>query len=145
MKKSWALEMQKIILDTNVVVSSLISKNYPYFIVKRCIEKKLQICLSDSVFREYKEVLARPKFVKFPDFRDNANFLLLKLSAIAVFYNPTKKLRIIRDVPDNRILELAQASTADFLITGNTNDFTMPNFEETRITTPSEYWTKFRT
>ena len=31
--------MQKIIRDTNVIVSSLIQKNYPYSIVDHCIEE----------------------------------------------------------------------------------------------------------
>jgi len=37
-------------------------------------------------------------------------------------------------------LELAIASNADFIITGNTNDFTMSHFQGTKIVTPKEYW-----
>ena len=40
-------------------------------------------------------------------------------------YEPTTKFKIIKVEPDNRLLELAQISKADFIITGNTNDFTM--------------------
>ena len=39
--------MKKIILDTNVLVSSLIQRNYPYLIVKYCIDGNAIICLSD--------------------------------------------------------------------------------------------------
>jgi len=40
-------------------------------------------------------------------------------------------------------LDLAAASSADYLITGNTNDFQITEFEYTRILTPKEYWDSF--
>lgn len=37
--------MQKLILDTNVIVSSLIQRNYPYLIVGDCIAGNVLLCL----------------------------------------------------------------------------------------------------
>ncbi|WP_409079688.1 PIN domain-containing protein [Salibacter sp.] len=45
----------------------------------------------------------------------------------------------IKDQPDNRFLELAVASDADFLITGNTNDFTIDSVKKTKIVTPRQF------
>ena len=45
------------------------------------------------------------------------------MSEMSEIYEPTTKLKIIKDEPDNRLLELAETSKADFIITGNTNDF----------------------
>ena len=132
--------MQKIILDTNVIVSSLIQKNYPYLIVDHCIEGNTIICLSNSILQEYVEVLGRPKFARFTDFKTNADFLLARMSEMSEIYEPTTKLKIIKDEPDNRLLELTQISKADFIITGNTNDFTMETYSGTKIVTPKEYW-----
>jgi hypothetical protein len=132
--------MQKIILDTNVIVSSLIQKNYPYLIVDHCIEGNAIICLSNPMLQEYLEVLGRPKFARFADFKTNADFLIARLSEMSETYEPTTKLKIIEDEPDNRLLELAQISKADFIITGNTNDFTMQKYKGTKIVTPKEYW-----
>jgi len=42
------------------------------------------------------------------------------------------------------LLELAVESKADFIITGNTTDFTMTEFHGTRIVTPKEYWDLYR-
>ncbi len=70
--------MQNIVIDTNVIVSSLIQRNYPYLIINDFfIENKFQLCISDELFTEYYEVLARPKFSKFPDFLLKAESLLL--------------------------------------------------------------------
>jgi predicted nucleic acid-binding protein len=39
---------------------------------------------------------------------------------------------------------LAVESKADYIITGNTKDFTMTEFQGTRIVTPKEYWDLYR-
>ena len=55
--------MQKIILDTNVLVSSLIQRSYPYLIVNEIFtETKIELCVSDNLLHEYYEVLNRRKF-----------------------------------------------------------------------------------
>ena len=133
--------MQKIILDTNLIVSTLIQKNYPYLIVDHCIDGNVIFCISNAILQEYLEVVGRPKFA---DFKTNADFLITRLSEISETYEPKDSLKIIKDEPDNRLLELAKISKADFLITGNTNDFTMKIFEKTRIVSPKEYWEEFK-
>jgi putative PIN family toxin of toxin-antitoxin system len=138
--------MQKIVIDTNVLVSSLIQRSYPYHIVVEIFSNdKIQVCLSDELFTEYFNVLNRDKFSKFPDFIANAQVLLIDIEKIAVKYVPTVRLEIIKDLDDNKLLELAETCQADFLITGNTNDFTISDYKGTKIVTPKEYWTDYMT
>ncbi|MBW7871622.1 MAG: putative toxin-antitoxin system toxin component, PIN family [Flavobacteriia bacterium] len=133
--------MQKIIIDTNVFVSALIKKSYPFLIVdKLFLENKIQLCTSEELIKEYFEVLSRPKFSKFPDFENNAKMILLEIILKSELFHPKIKLEIIADKDDNMILELADESNADFIITGNTNDFTMKEFKNSKILTPKEYW-----
>lgn len=133
--------MQKIVIDTNVIVSSLIQRGYPNLIIKELfIEQKFQLCISDNLLAEYYEVLARPKFSKFQDFFIRAEALLVEIEAKATKYNPTIILNLISDDDDNMILELADECLADFVITGNTTDFTFPTYKQTKIVTPKEYW-----
>ncbi len=42
------------------------------------------------------------------------------------------------------ILELADECKADFVITGNTTDFTFSSYKETKIVTPKEYWETYK-
>ena len=63
---------------------------------------------------------------------------------MAELFEPANKLKIIKDEPDNRFLELAQTVKADFIITGNTNDFKMDKFEDTKIVNPKEYWEEYK-
>ncbi len=137
--------MQKIIIDTNVIVSSLIQQGYPNFIFKDLfIEQKFQLCISDELMSEYYEVLAIPKFSKFQDFFIRAEALLLEIESRSIKYNPTIVLDLISDQDDNMILELADECLADFVITGNTTDFIFPIYKQTKIVTPKEYWENYK-
>jgi uncharacterized protein len=137
--------MQKIVIDTNVIVSSLIQRNYPNFIITELfIEGKFQLCISDELMAEYYGVLTRPKFAKFQDFFIRAEAILTEIEAKATKYYPTIKIDLISDDDDNMILELADSCKADFIITGNTKDFTFPTYKLTKILTPKEYWDNYK-
>ena len=137
--------MQRIIVDTNVLVSALIQRSYPYLILYDCVlDNLVELCISDELLEEYFRVLNRPKFSKYPDFVSKAEMLLAKRDEKSTKFIPSQRFDTIADTADNRLLELAVESKADFIITGNTNDFTMTAFKGTKIVTPKEYWDNFR-
>jgi putative PIN family toxin of toxin-antitoxin system len=137
--------MQKVILDTNVLISSIIQKNYPFLIVRELFfESKFFLCLSDSVMQEYWDVLFRKKFNKYPDFYSVALDLLKEIGNRAIIFSPTISINLLDDKDDNKFLELADESNADFLITGNANDFTISKYKETLIVNPKNYWENYR-
>ena len=136
--------MQKLILDTNVIVSALISSSIPSKILYELVlTEKVEICLSDEVLAEYVEVLNREKFSKFANFKSKAEVVLNRLREIATFYQTDRKTEVLTDTSDNKFLELAAVSNADYLTTGNTLDFTITEFEYTKILTPREYWDNY--
>ena len=131
----------RLILDTNVLVSANIQRSYPYFIVDRVFaDPNFELCISDEFFAEYVEVLNRDKFAKFPDFHARAQTLLSDIKTYGVRFKPTVKVDLISDEPDNRLLELAETCGADYLVTGNTNDFTLTQYKETKIVSPKEFF-----
>jgi putative PIN family toxin of toxin-antitoxin system len=136
--------MQKLILDTNVIVSALISSSIPTKILYELVlTEKVEICLSEAVLVEYVEVLNREKFSKFAHFKTKAEVVLNRLREIATFYQTDRKIEVLTDTSDNKFLELAAVSAADYLTTGNTLDFTITEFEYTKILTPREYWDNY--
>jgi len=49
--------MQKIVIDTNVFVSALIQRGYPFYIINELFfENKIKLCISDELLEEYFEV-----------------------------------------------------------------------------------------
>ena len=137
--------MQKIIIDTNVIVSSLIQKGFPYHIIfDLLIEDKIILCISPPLSAEYHSVLKRPKFRQYQEFVAKARLVLANIETKATLYYPSISLDLIQDKDDNKILELADQCAADFIVTGNTNDFTFPQYKQTRIVAPKKYWEKYK-
>jgi len=69
-----------------------------------------------------------------------------ELSRVAVFLadlgemvRPRRKLNVLRDEPDNRILECAVAAHAQFIITGDRLMLELGEFEGIRIVTLREF------
>jgi len=136
--------MQKTVIDTNVVVSSLIQKSFPYKIMTELfIENKIELCVSEALMKEYYDVLLRPKFMVYYDFSVRAKSLLADIEAKATKFIPLISLDLLSDKDDNKILELADVCAADYIITGNINDFTFSTYKSTQIVTPKEFWLLF--
>jgi len=136
--------MQKLILDTNIIVSALISNSIPTKILYELVlTEKVITCLSEEIFTEYVEVINREKFAKYKDFKTKSTIVISRLHEISNLYDTNLKIDMLTDTSDNKFLELASVSSADFLITGNTLDFRMTEFEHTKILTPREYWDYF--
>lgn len=138
--------MQKLILDTNVIVSALISNSIPTKILYELVlTKDAETCVSTEIFTEYIEVLSRDRFDKYPNFRSKADVVLNKLREICSFHRHHKNVELITaDLSDNKFLEVAAASYADYLITGNSLHFTFSEFEYTRIVSRREYWENYK-
>ncbi len=137
--------MQKIILDTNVVISALISNSIPTQILYELVfTQQVIVCISAPILTEYKAVLNRDKFAKFANFKQKADFLILQIQDLSHNFQPNKAVDLLKDSSDNKFLELAAICQADFLITGNYLDFTLSEFENTKIVSPRDYWDKFK-
>jgi uncharacterized protein len=125
------------VYDTNVVVSAaLYADSLPASLVSLAIEGQVRLFLSPPILEEYTEVLKRPKF-KFD--RRKANRLLRDLSHAATMVMPESRINASPDDTDNRFLECAHASGADYLVTGNKRHFPFPAYEGTAIVSPAEF------
>lgn len=131
----------KIILDTNVLVSALIKNDSPpyHILYDFVFTDKDLLCISSSIMNEYYAVLNRKKFSRYSEFSENAKYVLSRIEELALEYLPEKKHNIIKDASDNIFIDLAIEANADYIITGNINDFTMSEYKNTRIVTPAEY------
>jgi len=135
--------MQKLVIDTNVFISYLISKNgFSYKIVDDIIlNRKALHYVSDATLKDYIDVFGRIRFTrKYPLFSKTGFILLNSLLQLSVHVNSSIVVHQIKDENDNRFLELASASEADYLITGNKLHFTFSKFYNTLIVSPREYW-----
>jgi len=134
--------VRKIILDTNIIVSAAIAKGYSRKIAKSILfEKELfEICVTQDILKEYERVSTYNRIQKkYPEFKQNIFEIIAALNDLSIIYLPKKKFQIIKDITDNKFLDLAYEAKADYLITGNRNDFFITQFEQTKIVTPKEF------
>jgi putative PIN family toxin of toxin-antitoxin system len=96
------------------------------------------ICLSRDVLREYREVLARPKFLRQSE---RIRVLLEGIEEVAVAVTPARRVETSPDDDDNRLLQCAEAAGADFLVTGNQKHFPKL-FGDTRVVAPRDFLTE---
>jgi putative PIN family toxin of toxin-antitoxin system len=96
----------------------------------------VRLFLSPPILEEYAEVLKRPKF-QFDTRR--VDRLLRDLTHAATMVTPEGRISASPDESDNRFLECAHASGADYLVTGNKRHFPFPAYEDTVIVSPAEF------
>ena len=132
--------MLRIILDTNVLVSGLISfSSFPAQILDHIADDRFIVHLSNEILDEYKTVINRDKFRKYDNFFTYGRFIIEYLEQNAGFFAPHQKVDLIKDPDDNKFLELALEAKSNCLITGNTDDFRIDEFHDTKIVSPKEF------
>lgn len=124
-----------VVIDTNVLVSALISKNpesNPTRIIEAVIKGLIVPLYNQDIIKEYREVLARDKFRLNHDLTENFISFL-----VSVGINATRKedpTYIFPDKDDMVFYEIAFNAEGSFLITGNIKHFPAKSF----IVTPAE-------
>lgn len=108
---------KRVILDTNLWISFLISKNYTkldeIIFSKACI-----LIFSEELLDEFLEVVNRAKFRRFFSSNDITE-LLETIHEYGEFVEVKSKVEVCRDVKDNFLLSLAFDGKANFLLTGD--------------------------
>jgi putative PIN family toxin of toxin-antitoxin system len=113
----------RIVLDTNVVVSGMLSAfGPPCQILELVVSGDVALVVDDRVLAEYAEVLARPRLKLDP--RRVDDFLRVATDADAAVATPLPFS--LPDPADEAFLEIAIAGAVDALVTGNEKHFKIP-------------------
>jgi putative PIN family toxin of toxin-antitoxin system len=139
--------MKRIVIDTNIVVSAAIGNGYSKRILKKIIfDDTIDICISTEIVKEYDRVSNYLRIQKkYPLFKVEMDDMILSLKEIARVYFPTQSFSILKDISDNIYLDLAHEAKAHYIITGNKNDFSIAQFEQTKIVSPKEFCELYET
>jgi putative PIN family toxin of toxin-antitoxin system len=126
-----------IVLDTNVLVSALIT---PFGNAARILDMvilgDLRLLYDDRIISEFREVLLRPKFGFAP--RD-VEALLDYFENDGVKITPSLINEPLVAEDDIPFLEVAMSGKADVLITGNKRHFQMKSKRSLKIMSPEEF------
>jgi putative PIN family toxin of toxin-antitoxin system len=116
------MSLPTVIIDTNVVVAGLISKN-PVATVCQILDAmlsgRLPYLLSPDLLDEYQQVLSRPKIKRLHGLNEQeVDCILEELAANAVWRNPS----VSDDAPDpgdNHLWSLLKSQQGSILVTGD--------------------------
>jgi len=127
------MKSKKVILDTNLWISFLISKNFKE-IDSLVQTKDIKLLFSNESLEEFIEVVGRPKFKKFFSKKDIEKLLDI-FDQYAELIKVKSKINICRDPKDNFLLNLAVDGKADYLVTGDKDLIVLEKIEKTQIIT----------
>ena len=126
----------RVVFDTNVLVSALV---FPGgrgdAALQRIVEEKDRLILSKPILDELLGILGR-KFARDAEALSHAAVFLTELSLLV---KPRQRLHVVKDDPDNRILECAVAGDADIIVTGDRALLALREYKGVRLISLRDY------
>jgi putative PIN family toxin of toxin-antitoxin system len=126
------VESRLVVLDTNVVVSGLLSAiGSPARILQAVLDDEIAVAWSRAILDEYREVLARPRF---GFSQDDIAAVIDHIEAFGQECEPSASATEMPDEDDRVFYDTAVQARA-ILVTGNTRHFPKAAW----IQTPTEF------
>lgn len=126
----------RVVFDTNILVSALM---FPggrgEAALQRIVEEQDELILAKPILDELLGILAR----KFSRDAEELARVAVFLSSVATFVTPRRKLRVVKDDPDNRVLECALTGRVHAIVTGDRALLALESFRGVRLLSLREY------
>jgi putative PIN family toxin of toxin-antitoxin system len=130
----------RVVFDTNIFVSAFaIPGGMAEKAVLRIIEGRDELVISSDIIKEVLSVLS----LKFGRDREALSHVAVILSDLGEWVEPKQTVRVLKDDPDNRILECASFGKADIIVTGDKKMLQLREFNRVKIVSLREYLESF--
>src|SRR2546427_382927 len=116
----------KVVFDTNVVVSAFIvpgSKGEDALLLAH--RRKVELYSSVPILTETARILR----TKFDQSEKDVTAALKMIGRAATIVRPSRRVMVLEDLPDNRILECAVTAQVDLIVTGDHHILEIREFE----------------
>ncbi len=134
--------MIKVVLDTNILISSIFWKGNPRRIVDLAITHKIKSMTSPDILEEV-EIVLYEDFSQIPYERieDIIRDVLSYSSLVIVEDIPIKGLR---DIKDTKIIACAIETKADYIVTGDKDLLVLKEYNGIKIINPNNFLALFK-
>lgn len=136
--------MKRVILDTNIVISSVLGGAL-VLIFEKWDQREFTVVVTSDILSEYFDVINRPKFRLKQETIDKITRYLYQFSEYVV---PEEKIQVIKaDPKDDKFLEAAVAGKVDFIVSGDNHLLEIKEFRDIPIISGREFldWLKENT
>lgn len=124
--------MLRVVFDSNVYISALLFDGPPRQILEFAIDRQVVLVASDAIIAETAGKL-RNKF-SWPEHRIEQ--FVRATSRLAELHKPKKKISLVPDEADNRILECAIAGEANLITSGDKHLLRLKSYQNIPIQKP---------
>lgn len=128
-----------VVIDTNLLISAMISPNsIIHDVLKKALDE-YTICTSQQTIDEFLEVARRDKFLRFfKDLTNREKFIELIIQSSKII-EPTHHVTDCRDPKDNMFLDIALTCNALYLVSGDKNLLELNPYKGVEIITATEF------
>ncbi len=128
----------KVVLDTNVLISGFKDEySYQKQIINEIIAGRIEAFANHQTLRENRFIL--DKLVEDYSYKQELDKFFSQVNSV---HNP-RRITIVSDPEDNKILESAVEAGADFLITEDQVLLDLDPFQGIRIVPPIVFWKNY--
>ena len=103
----------KVVIDTNILLVSISEKSSIHWIFQLIIENEIDVFLTNDIFIEYEEIIIQ----KMGSEAFSSFFEIMKNLSNIHFIDTYFKFNLLIDEDDNKFVDCAIASNADFILT----------------------------
>jgi putative PIN family toxin of toxin-antitoxin system len=126
----------RVVFDTNIFISAfVIPGSLAEKAILKVIEGEDSLLISKDIIHEVLSVLS----LKFGRDREALSHVAVTLTELAEMVKSGKRVKILRDESDNRILECAIYGEADLLVTGDKEILQQREYKGVKIVSLKEY------
>jgi putative PIN family toxin of toxin-antitoxin system len=124
--------MSRVVLDTNILISAFITPGgRGDEAVKAVLSGRAEMFTSIPMLTE----LAGKLTGKFGWEREKALDAVQFAASLATVVSPRRKISLLKDEPDNRVLECAVEAGADLIVTGDRHLLDIGRYETAQVVT----------
>ncbi|MDR0460453.1 MAG: putative toxin-antitoxin system toxin component, PIN family [Nitrososphaerota archaeon] len=126
----------RVVLDTNVLISALISEGKPRVLLRRIVLNEFVMVTSDLLIEEFENVIHRSKFRVNEEQISREIYALMQVAEVV---DVVSKFDVVeRDFKDNMVLETAYDGKAVFIVSGDDHLLTLKSFRGIKIVSVKE-------
>ncbi len=129
----------RVVFDSNIFISAFVFPgSQAEKAMLRIIDGPDRLLVSKEIIDEVLRVLAS----KFARNREAISYTAVLMADLGELVSTSRKIAILADEPDNRILECSVAGHAELIVTGDRGMLGLQEFEGVRIIRLAEYITE---
>ncbi len=129
--------MDRIVADTNVLVSGLLFEGPPRRFLDLAVTGRIELAISPAMVEELQGVLSRARFGLTPQ---QVTMIVAQVVQTAIVVKPGRRIDICAEDPDdNMILECAVEARAVAIVSGDRHLVKLASFEGIRIVRPQVF------